>query len=134
MGLEVPLPEDIGPAIGLLCDRDIKAAVESGYLLEREGFIVQNAKYACYEIRVGYQYEILKFEGDDVVHVTRQVGPDRLIDIPPGSTFLIVAEETFRIPTNIFAKITALGQVFSSGLAAENTFADPGYTVHCTLR
>jgi deoxycytidine triphosphate deaminase len=128
VGLEVSLPQNIGPQVGLLSDRDIKAAVEGGYLLEREGFIVENAKYACYEIRVGSQYEVLKFDNDDVVHVSRELGQGQTIDIPPGSTFLIVAEETFRIPTNIFAKITTVGQVFSSGLAAENTFADPGYT------
>lgn len=128
MGLEIPLPEGVGPAVGLLSDRDIKNAVRQGYLFEQVGFTESNAKYASYEIRVGHQYEILKFEGDDVVHVPKELEDDGSIDIPPGSTFLIVAEEIFRLPTNIFAKVTTLGQVFASGLAAENTFADPGYT------
>jgi deoxycytidine triphosphate deaminase len=128
VGLKVSLPQNVGPHVGLLSDGDIKAAVEAGYLLEREGFLLENAKYACYEIRVGSQYEVLKFDNDDVVHVSREIAQGQSIDIPPGATFLIIAEETFRIPTNIFAKITTVGQVFASGLAAENTFADPGYT------
>ncbi|SRR5258708_3466743 len=128
MGLEVPLPDGVGPAVGLLCDRDIKDAVKLGYLFEQVGFTESNSKYASYEIRVGHQYEMLKFEGDDVVHVPRELADGGSIDIPPGATFLIVAEEIFRLPINIFAKVTTLGQVFASGLAAENTFADPGYT------
>jgi deoxycytidine triphosphate deaminase len=128
MGLESPLPDGVGPVVGLLSDRDIKDAVRRGYLFEQSGFSESNAKYASYEIRVGHQYEILKFEGDDVVHVPKELADGGSIDIPPGSTFLIVAEEIFRLPTNIFAKVTTVGQVFASGLAAENTFADPGYT------
>jgi deoxycytidine triphosphate deaminase len=128
MGLEIALPNDIGPTVGLLCDRDIKHAVDRGFLFEKAGFNESNAKYASYEIRVGHQYEVLRFEGDDVVHVPKDLADGGSIDIPPGSTFLIVAEELFRLPINIFAKVTTLGQVFASGLAAENTFADPGYT------
>jgi deoxycytidine triphosphate deaminase len=128
MGLEIALPEGVGPSVGLLCDRDIKEAVKLGYLFEQVGFAESNAKYASYEIRVGHQYEVLRFEGDDVAHVPKELVAGASIDIPPGSTFLIVAEEIFRLPTNVFAKVTTLGQVFASGLAAENTFADPGYT------
>jgi deoxycytidine triphosphate deaminase len=128
MGLESALPQGIGPSLGLLTDGDIKDAVRNGFLFEQAGFTEQNAKYASYEIRVGRQYEVLRFEGDDIVHVPKEVVQGSSIDIPPGSTCLIVAEEIFRIPTNIFAKVTTLGQVFASGLAAENTFADPGYT------
>jgi deoxycytidine triphosphate deaminase len=128
MGIEEALPQEIGPSLGLLSDGDIKRAAGSGFLFEHKGFNEENAKYASYEIRVGRQYEILRFEGDDVVHVPRDLAQGGSIDIPPGSTFLVVAEEIFRIPINIFAKVTTLGQVFASGLAAENTFADPGYT------
>ena len=128
MGLTVPLPAELGPTVGLLCDRDIKRAVSQGYLFESTGFREENAKYASYEIRIGTEYQILRYEGDDVVHVPRSVPFNGSINIEPGATFLIIAEELFRVPTNIFAKITTLGQVFASGLAAENTFADPGYT------
>jgi deoxycytidine triphosphate deaminase len=128
MGIAEALPQGVGPSLGLLSDRDIKEAVKSGFLFEQRGFNSDSAKYASYEIRVGRQYEMLKFEGDNVVHVPKELELGSSIDIPPGATFLIVAEELFRIPINVFAKITTLGQVFASGLAAENTFADPGYT------
>src|SRR5882762_3981083 len=104
MGLESALPQGIGPSLGLLSDGDIKNAVRNGFLFEQVGFAEENAKYASYEIRVGRQYEVLRFEGDDVVHVPKEAVQGSSIDIPPGSTFLIVAEEIFRIPTNIFAK------------------------------
>jgi hypothetical protein len=94
MGLEISLPDGVGPTLGLLCDSDIKDAVKRGYLFEQVGFTQSNAKYASYEIRVGHQYEVLKFDGDDVVHVPKELTDGRSIDVPPGSTFLIVAERT----------------------------------------
>jgi deoxycytidine triphosphate deaminase len=128
MGMDAPLPHDIGPSLGLLCDRDIKAAVKRGYLFEEQTFREGNAKYASYEIRVGRSFEVLRFEGEDVVHIPRELTAEASIDIPPGATYLIIAEELFRVPADIFVRITTVGQIFASGLSAENTFADPGYT------
>jgi deoxycytidine triphosphate deaminase len=128
MGLEIPLPNDFSPPVGLLTDADIKKALAKGFLFEQGTCTEANAKYASYEIRVGGFFEILRFEGSTVSHLPREADAGSSIEISPGSTVLITAEEVFRIPTDVFAKVTTVGQIFSSGLAAENTFADPGYT------
>lgn len=128
MGVEVPLPANMAPPLGLLTDSEIKEALRAGYLFEAGTFTESKAKYCSYEIRVGSLFELLRFDGATVSHTTFEAGEDAPIQIPPGSTVLITAEERFRIPTDIFAKVTTVGQIFASGLAAENTFADPGYT------
>lgn len=128
MGIELPLPSDIGPSTGLLTDTDIKEALSVGLLFERGTYVESNAKYCSYEIRVGSLFEVLRFEGSTISHTPCEAEPDAEIEIPPGATVLITAEEVFRMPTDVFAKITTVGQIFASGLAAENTFADPGYT------
>jgi deoxycytidine triphosphate deaminase len=127
MGVTVRLPAIIGPAVGLLTDVDIRAALSAGFLFQDGTYAVENAKYASYEIRVGPLFEVLRFEGSMVSHLPKEIGQDDVIPIPPGATVLITAEEMFRIPTDVFAKVTTVGQIFASGLAAENTFADPGY-------
>ena len=128
MGLEHPLPESFLPSVGLLTDENIKTALKAEFLFEPDTYVEKNIKYCSYEIRVGRNYELLRFEGASISHTPGDTEMGKTIDIHPGATVLITAEEIFRIPTDIFAKVTTVGQIFASGLAAENTFADPGYT------
>jgi len=119
--LNTALPEGIGQPSGLLTDGDITRAVADGFLLE--GHVAENIKYSTYELRVG-SYDILDFDADGE-HFTTPGG--EAVRLKPGETARVFAMEELRIPTNVTARVTAVGQIFSSGLAAETTFADPGY-------
>jgi deoxycytidine triphosphate deaminase len=116
------LPHDIGQPSGLLTDGDIRAAVNQGFLLT--GHEDENVRYSSYELRTG-RHDILSFADDGERHTT-PVGANS-VRLEPGQTARVWAAEEVRIPTNVLARVTTVGQIFSTGLAAENTFADPGY-------
>lgn len=121
------LPDNMGPRSGLLNDRQIKAAIEENYLLSFESCDLSKVKYATYEIRVSSDFHKVTYIGGQASFTTEVVGNSNSIIIEPGQTIKVLAKEVFRIPGNIYAKINTVGQIFSAGLAAENTYADPGY-------
>ena len=129
MGFHKKCPSELLTTVGVLNDEDILQLInrDSGYLFQKDTTSKKQIKQATYEIRVGQQYEILKYKTDSVIHEKIDVSGTQEISIDPGQTVRVIAMERFKIPTDIFAKATTIGQLFSAGLSAETTYADPGY-------
>lgn len=127
MGQLDPLPDDIGKPGGLLNDEEIRLAITKGYLLKKETTDDNQVKQSSYELRVGNAYEVLTYKDSKIVHEKRHVEDGESIKIAPGCTFKILIKEELWIPPNVLAHVYVLGQFFACGLAAEHTFADPGF-------
>jgi deoxycytidine triphosphate deaminase len=119
------LPEDISQPACILTDQEIREAVSRGYLIE-EHFNIDSAKHSSYEAHFSSAAEILEYAGDRTTH-----GPhapvNGMIVIPEGATVIVYSHELFRIPRNVLCRVTVLGQLFTCGISAGNTYIDPGY-------
>lgn len=115
------------PTSGMLNDEQISSSIEAGYLFSRETCDLKNVKYATYEIRVSDDYHLVTYKDGEPSYTPKTVDETGRIVVEPGQTVKILAKECFNIPVNIYAKINTVGQIFSAGLAAENTYADPGF-------
>jgi deoxycytidine triphosphate deaminase len=120
------LPKNIGEPSSVLTDGDIRAAGEQGFLFSG-GFDPEKVKYSSYEIRIN-GYELLTFETTAERWSTPHDRTPDTVVLHPGETARVFAKEILSMPTNVLAHAIPVGQLFSSGLAAETTFADPGYT------
>lgn len=122
-----PLPDDIGRPGGLLNDLEINMAISKGYLLHLSTADLTQVKQSSYELRAGNSYQILTYNDSKIVHEERHVSDGDPIKIAPGCTFKIMIKEHLWIPPNVLAHVYVLGQYFACGLAAEHTYADPGF-------
>lgn len=119
------LPREIGEPSSVLTDADIRAAGEQGFLFS-SGFDLTKVKYSSYELRIN-GYELLTFETtEDRWAAPRDRTPETVV-LRPGETARVFATEVLAMPTNVMAHAIPVGQLFASGIAAETTFADPGY-------
>lgn len=120
---------NLADATGLLIDRQIVDAMATGQLV-RDG-IEQNAKYACYELRIGDRIEELVMDnhGDKQqdIYRSKHIPDDGVFRIVPGQTFKIFAKETLSIPPYVTAFAFPVGNLYKLGLHPETTFADPGF-------
>ncbi len=121
------LPEGIGPRSGLLNDKQIRESIEAGFLFSKSSYDLSNVKYATYEIRVSDDYHLVAYKDGETTYTPKTIDATGKIVIEPGQTVKVLAKECFSIPSNIYTKINTVGQIFSAGLAAENTYADPGF-------
>lgn len=116
-------------ATGLLIDQQIKDAMATGQLV-RNG-IDENAKYACYELRIGDRIEELVMDnnGDEQqdIYRSKHIPEDGVFKIIPGQTFKIFAKETLNMPSNVTAFAFPVGNLYKLGVHPETTFADPGF-------
>jgi deoxycytidine triphosphate deaminase len=119
------LPKDIGEPSSVLTDADIRAAGEQGFLFSR-GFDPAKVKYSSYELRIN-GYELLTFETTEDRWSTPHDRTEDTVVLHPGETARVFASEILSMPDNVLAHAIPVGQLFASGLAAETTFADPGY-------
>ena len=123
------IPDHIGKPGGLLTDLDILKALKEGYLLAPGTHIIANIRRSSYELRIGKQFQILKYKDGKIVHEGHELtGDEKVVQIPPGQTYKLFVEEELRIPPNVLASVYVLGPYFASGLAAEHTYADPGFS------
>jgi len=116
-------------ATGLLIDQQIRDAMATGQLV-RNG-IDDNAKYACYELRIGDRIEELVMDnsGDEQqdIYRSKHIPEDGVFKIVPGQTFKIFAMETLNMPSDVTAFALPVGNLYKLGLHPETTFADPGF-------
>lgn len=129
------LPDDIGPKSGLLNDRQIRDSIARGFLFSSATCDVSKIKQATYEIRVSKDYHKVSYKDGQPNFSPEEVKEGGTIIIEPGQTIKVLAKEVFHVPANVYARINAVGQIFSAGIAAENTYADPGFNgqVYITL-
>lgn len=98
--------------------------------LVRNG-IDENAKYACYELRIGDRIEELVMDnnGDEQqdIYRSKHIPEDGVFKIIPGQTFKIFAKETLNMPSDVTAFAFPVGNLYKLGVHPETTFADPGF-------
>lgn len=120
------LPQTIGEPSSVLTDGDIRIAGEQGFLFSG-GFDAQKVKYSSYELRIN-GYELLTFQTTEDRWSTPHDRTKDTVVLHPGETARVFASEVLAMPTNVMAHAIPVGQLFASGIAAEATFADPGYS------
>lgn len=120
---------DLPDATGLLIDQQIKTAMSTGQLIVNG--VDDNAKYACYELRIGDRIEELVMDnnGDEQqdIYRSKHIPEDGIFKITPGQTFKIFAKETLNMPSDVTAFAIPVGNLYKLGLHPETTFADPGF-------
>lgn len=101
-------------------DHEIEAAITRGELILDA--VTSGCKGACYELRMGSTYYDLT-DGNRRLEIPS--GGDALIK--PGHRVVLITHERLSLDANIFARIVSKGSLFSIGLSAVATYADPGF-------
>jgi deoxycytidine triphosphate deaminase len=103
-----------------LADHEIEAAIVRGELIldaDPAGCVG-----ACYELRMGNVYCDLT-EGEK----RWTVPPGGTVLIKPGHRVVLITHERLALGADVFARIVSKGSLFSIGLSAVATYADPGF-------
>lgn len=104
----------------VLADHEIEAAIVRGELILDA--LAGGCRGACYELRMGNVYYDLTDGGRRL-----EVDPGGNALIKPGHRVVLITHERLSLGTNIFARIVSKGSLFSIGLSAVATYADPGF-------
>jgi deoxycytidine triphosphate deaminase len=105
----------------ILADHEIEAAIQRGELVLRAE--LSNCIGACYELRLGNVYYDLT---DGEKRHTIPAGGTALIK--PGHRVVLITHERLSLSDSMFGRIVSKGSLFSVGLIAVATYADPGFT------
>lgn len=122
-----------GQPVSILVDGDIKKlSTEKSNFLIAENYSEKQVKYASYELRVSDKIGKVRCDNDGDVSIAKSFlgSGEEYISINPNQTLRLYTYEKLRMPYNILGRITIVGQVFSTGLFASSTFADPGFGYH----
>ena len=103
-----------------LSDTDIGAGMVAGRLIR--GGHERQIGPSCYELRMGPIYYDLT-EGDKRLDAT---GSGYIL-IKPGHRVVLITQEEIVVPHDIVGRVTSKGSLFSVGLSAVSTYADPGF-------
>jgi len=124
------LEKELKAGEGFLTDREIAGAINKGQLIS-DAADLANAKYACYEVRIGPHIQQLVMDqtpGDENdLYREKNIPEDGVFRIKPSETFKIYAAEQLYIPADVFAITIPVGNMYKLGLNPETTFADPGF-------
>lgn len=107
--------------MSVLSDHEILAEMGGAKPLIRKGS-ARHVGPACYELRAGPIYYDLT-EGDQRIDCSQH----GTILIKPGHRVVLISLEEIDVPTNMLARVTSKGSLFSVGLAPVSTYADPGF-------
>jgi dCTP deaminase len=108
--------------VSTYADQRIEEEAQKGRLIT-SNFSRANVHQACYELRMGNVYYDLS-ESDKPIQVPRG---GRVL-IKPFHRVVLITKEELNIPTNVIARITSKGSLFSVGLTPVSTYADPGFS------
>lgn len=106
-----------------LNDNDIERAIKNNKLIIN--FDSAGIAGACYELRMGSVYYDLTEDGQ---RFELEEGKQALIK--PGHRVVLISAEELRVPSNLLVRIVSKGSLFSIGLNAVSTYADPGFVGH----
>ncbi|GAA4035675.1 hypothetical protein GCM10022281_15120 [Sphingomonas rosea] len=107
--------------MAVLNDNDIEAEIVAGRLVRNADLNRLNG--ACYELRLGDVYYDLTEDG---ARIELQPGQHALIK--PGHRVVLITAEELETPSNVSVKVVSKGSLFSVGLSAVATYADPGFS------
>ena len=104
-----------------LSDIDILSHINKGRLIQNAD--IKRIGPASYELRMGSTYYDLT-ESDSPINIKR----NEFILIKPGHRVVLISHESIAVPDTMIARITSKGSLFSIGLSAVSTYADPGFS------
>lgn len=104
----------------VLSNIQIEELIAQGTLIKNSA--ASRVGAACYELRAGKTYFDLT-ENNLRIDLT----PRESIIIKPWHRVVILTQESLEIPNNILARVVSKGSLFSVGLSAVCTQADPGF-------
>jgi deoxycytidine triphosphate deaminase len=107
-----------------LMDAQIGEAVENVGLIGGD-YKMESARYASCELYASDYAEKLVYDNEVTGHVELPTTEKEIV-VGPGSTVKLYTSETVNLPSNMFALVIVLGQLFSVGLSAGSTYVDPG--------
>ena len=110
--------------VGMLTDTDIKQALD---VLFSEHADPARAKYSTYEIVLDRGFQVIQYSNSGEVERLERTPEDGKISVAPGETVLVFSKEYFSLPSNVYARVNTVGQIFLAGFSAENTYVDPGF-------
>ncbi|WCB46972.1 dCTP deaminase domain-containing protein [Nitratidesulfovibrio vulgaris] len=107
--------------LGTLTDSEIIGYCEQHELIV-EGYSRDRVKQACYELCASNTYY-------DIYNNSRRISLEsgQYILIKPKQCVVIITEERLELPNDILGRILTKGKLFSIGISAVNTYADPGF-------
>lgn len=116
--------ENIKP--GIIADFEIIKLCPSKLIIK--GYDPESVKQTCYELRVGETvwYAYLKNTKFRKTSIKEKGG----VYLPPKAYATIITMEELELPTDCVGRIMTKGQLFSIGISAVNTYADPGFSGH----
>lgn len=106
---------------GTLTDAEIIDRCSNGQLIT-ESFKPENIKQACYELRASNTY--YEVYNNNKRH---DVTNNQYILLKPKECLVLITKERLELPRNILGRILTKGKLFSIGISAVNTYADPGF-------
>jgi deoxycytidine triphosphate deaminase len=129
----MPTFEEVVPQIGFLTDRNIRIAIEQGFLIEQGTGTPEQVRHASYTLRLGGEIKVARSRSSAqsatkefvVKNITQN---DPVLDLFPGDTALLYCIERLRMPDCILGFTVARGLLFAEALSPENTYVDPGFT------
>ncbi|UIA99374.1 hypothetical protein KUD97_10430 [Desulfovibrio desulfuricans] len=106
---------------GTLTDLEIIDNVKEKKLIV-ENYEEKKVKQACYELRASNIYY-------DIYNQNRRcvLNEGEYILIKPKQCLVIITLESLELPANFLGRILTKGKLFSIGISAVNTYADPGF-------
>jgi len=106
---------------GTLTDLEIIDNVKEKKLIV-ENYEEKKIKQACYELRASNIYY-------DIYNQSRRcvLNDGEYILIKPKQCLVIITLESLELPANFLGRILTKGKLFSIGISAVNTYADPGF-------
>lgn len=110
--------------MGTLNDLEIKNMCHNGELITEE-FYENNVKQACYELRASNLYYDV-YKSDCSIDINKN--NYKYILIKPKQCVVIITKEKLDLPLDIIGRILTKGVLFSIGISAVNTYADPGFS------
>src|SRR5262245_1647696 len=111
--------EDIVPGVGYLTDKNIQAALDADYLIEKGTWEPGQIRHASYMLRLGDRVQIERDptgsgEREQKLFTLKRGGPP--LELRPGDTALLYSIENLRFPACVLGFTVARGLLFAECL------------------
>lgn len=107
---------------GTIVDTHLKKLCETGTLIT-ENYNERSIKQACYELRSSNIYYDVYNSNAPI-----EINDDEYILIKPKQCIVSITKESLLLPSDVLGRILTKGKLFSIGISAVNTYADPGFS------
>lgn len=110
--------------LGTIIKDEIKSLVKSHDLITKE-YKKERIKEACYLSHTSNEFFEIKNNTKLI-----KINNDEYFILKPNNSVVCKTAESFKLPTNMIARVLLTGHYFSIGIAPINTYADPGFDGH----